>query len=479
MNLNMKKKISFISGNFNILHPGHLRLLGFAKSISDKLIVGVNSNKIAGINASVDEKLRLETVKSCSYVDEAILIKKSLKTVLLNLKPNIIVKGNEYKDLENEESKIIKKINAKLVFSSGDALFSSKDLIEENLQFPISKNYSLPKEFLKNHKIKLEKLVDYIKKIKSLNVAVIGDLIIDEYINCDPLGMSQEDSTVVVKEVNKKSYVGGAGIVALHASSIGSKVDFYSVVGKDSYAKFAKNKLKGKHLNAYLYTDPIRPTSLKKRYKTDDKTMLRVSKLYQNSISKKLQDIIFNKLKRNIKFYDAIIFSDFNYGCLPQDLVKKIIKLANKHNVMMTADSQSSSQFGNISRFKGMKLISPTEREARIACRNNEDGLIGLTEKLREESRATNIFIKLGSEGILIDTFKNTQHVTDRIPKLNNFPVDVIGAGDALLATSSLLLAAGANIWESSLLGSISAAIQVSKRGNTPIKNEEIIKNLK
>ena len=83
----MKKKISFISGNFNILHPGHLRLLGFAKSISDKLIVGVNSNKIAGINASVDEKLRLETVKSCSYVDEAILIKKSLiftRSLLLN-----------------------------------------------------------------------------------------------------------------------------------------------------------------------------------------------------------------------------------------------------------------------------------------------------------------------------------------------------------------------------------------------------------
>ena len=146
---------------------------------------------------------------------------------------------------------------------------------------------------------------------------------------------------------------------------------------------------------------------------------------------------------------------------------------------MMTADSQSSSQFGNISRFKGMKLISPTEREARIACRNNEDGLIGLTQKLREESKATNIFIKLGSEGLLIDTLKNTQHVTDKIPKLNNFPIDIIGAGDALLATSSLLLAAGANIWESSLLGSISAAIQVSKRGNTPIKNEEIVKNLK
>ena len=74
-----------------------------------------------------------------------------------------------------------------------------------------------------------------------------------------------------------------------------------------------------------------------------------------------------------------------------RDNITRTIKaiLANKHNVMMTADSQSSSQFGNISRFKGMKLISPTEREARIACRNNEDGLIGLTEKLREESRHT------------------------------------------------------------------------------------------
>ena len=68
----MKKKITFVSGNFNILHPGHLRLLKFAKSITGYLIVAVTSNKIAGQSAKIDEKLRDENIRSCSYVDKVV-----------------------------------------------------------------------------------------------------------------------------------------------------------------------------------------------------------------------------------------------------------------------------------------------------------------------------------------------------------------------------------------------------------------------
>ena len=101
-----------------------------------------------------------------------------------------------------------------------------------------------------------------------------------------------------------------------------------------------------------------------------------------------------------VKELDLLVFSDFNYGCLPQCLVQKIISLANEHSVFIAADSQSSSQIGDISRFK-VQLITPTEREARIALQNQDDGLVVLSEKLMQKTKADAIILKLGSDGMI------------------------------------------------------------------------------
>jgi bifunctional ADP-heptose synthase (sugar kinase/adenylyltransferase) len=208
--------------------------------------------------------------------------------------------------------------------------------------------------------------------------------------------------------------------------------------------------------------------------------MLRVSYLHQDAISIELQKKILARIKKNISQIDLLVFSDFNYGCLPQNLIDEIVKLAKYNNIMMSADCQSSSQIGDISKFKGMNLITPTEREARISTRNHEDGLVILADKLRRQANAENIILKMGEEGVLIHINKDetTKLFTDRIPALNSNPVDVAGAGDSLLITSSMSMACGANIWESSLLGSIAASIQVGRIGNTPLQLTELINEL-
>jgi bifunctional ADP-heptose synthase (sugar kinase/adenylyltransferase) len=140
---------------------------------------------------------------------------------------------------------------------------------------------------------------------------------------------------------------------------------------------------------------------------------------------------------------------------------------------MLVADSQSSSQIGNIARFKGMDMITPTEHEARISTRNYEDGLVVLAEQLKKQSLAQNILLKIGAEGLLIHagngSKKNAEWQTDRICALNSAPRDVAGAGDSLLITAALALACGADIWEASCLGSLAAAIQVGRVGNIPL----------
>jgi rfaE bifunctional protein kinase chain/domain len=472
------KHIVFVSGNFNIVHPGHLRLLRFAAECGDYLVVGVTEDHVKGVIISAN--LRLEGVRAIGIVDYAFIMKRPIEEVVRELRPSVIVKGKEHEKLINPEKEVIERQGGKLIFSSGETVFSSLELITNEFN-DTGKNYAvLPKDFLERHQTNRSSLLDLIERFKTKRVCVLGDLIVDEYITCEPLGMSQEDPTIVVTPIDSTKFLGGAGIVAGHAAGLGANVRFVSISGNDPARKFALQELDVAGVDATIFIDTSRPTTVKQRYRSKGKSLLRVSHLHSGAVSIEIQKKILRKIKKIIKYIDLLIFSDFNYGCLPQDLVKSIIDLAKINNVVLAADSQSSSQVGDISRFQGMNLITPTEREARISIRNQEDGLVVLVEKIREQSNVDYVLLKLGEEGLLIHSNSTDGNVwlTDRIGALNKNPKDVAGAGDSLLTVSSLALCCGGTIWEAACLGSIAAAIQVGRIGNTPIKAKELIEEL-
>ena len=309
---------------------------------------------------------------------------------------------------------------------------------------------------------------------------VVGDLIIDEHINCEPLGMSREDPTLVVTPLTTDRFVGGAGIVAAHARGLGARVKYYSVIGADPAATLAIELLKKCEVDCTLLVDESRPTTLKQRYRAGYKTMLRVSHLRQHDISAMLTAELFEKTTSAIKDADLLIFSDFNYGCLPQSLVDNIIDCCQEHGVMMVADSQASSQVCDLSRFKGMRLLTPTEHEARVSVRDMRSGLVVLAETLRQKANANDVLMTLGSEGLLIHSPRRETGnlMTDRLPAFNHSPKDVSGAGDSLLCCASMALAVGANIWQAAYLGSIAAGCQISRVGNLPLQAKDILTEL-
>lgn len=472
-------KVVLVTGNFNVLHPGHIRLLRFARECGVQLVVGVYSDNIAGKASHVSENLRLEGVRSLNFVDEAFLIDESIENVIARLRPAIVVKGKEYESALNPELPEIEKYGGRLLFSSGEAIFSSADLIHKELFHSNIRSISLPLDYMRRHKFDTSRLNGLLHKFSSKKVCVVGDLIIDEYITCEPLGMSQEDPTIVVTPLKSVRFIGGAGIVAAHAAGLGASVQFFSVVGADVSGEFAKTRLAEEGVTAYLLIDDNRPTTLKQRYRCKGKTLLRVSHLHQGALSIPLQHRLLENIEEASHGADLLVFSDFNYGCLPQPVVDKITVLAKARGMMLVADSQSSSQVGDISRFRGMDLLTPTEHEARLAIRNRDDGLVILAEGLRRQSSASNLLLKLGEEGILIHAGDGGEDwVTDRVGALNAAPQDVAGAGDSLLITSALALSCGGNIWEAACLGSVAAAVQVGRIGNTPLRTKELLKEL-
>ncbi len=464
-----QQRISFVSGNFKVIHPGHIRLLRFAKQMADLLVVGVLPRN--DFNSDINEYDRLYNVQALNVVDYAFLIHDSMKEILRSLRPDFVIKGKEHELSENEEAAILEDLGGKLIFSSGQPLPSVMDCVLPSSGQPLL-HLIQPHAYIARHSLDTPSLAALVEKIEKIRVCVVGDVIVDEYITCDALGMSQEDPTVVVTPTDTRCYLGGAGIVAAHAAGLGAHVDFATVCGTDETAAFVNKKCLDYGVTCHLFSDSTRPTTLKQRFRCRGKTMLRVSHLRQHGLDKKLSEAMLAQIRPLLTDSDLLIFSDFNYGCLSQTLVNDLIQAAVREGKMIVADSQSSSQVGDVSRFRSAHLLTPTEREARLAVHDFEAGLVVLADRLLKKAEAQNVILTLGESGILV---QENGSQTDQLPALNPAAVDVMGAGDSLLVMASLALAAGGNIWEAACLGSVAAGIQVGRQGNIPLTENEII----
>jgi rfaE bifunctional protein kinase chain/domain len=462
----------FVSGKFNVIHPGHIRLFRLGKELAQKLHVALDTE---GLNQD-EINWRVNALQAIELVDHVHTFITDNSTLIAKIKPDVVLKGREFRDKKNSEKTLVESYGGKIVFGSGINFFSETEFIDKSNLTPGLDEIKLPFSFMHRNKISKNIVKDFLKIAPSLNVCILGDLIVDEYINCHPLGMSQEEPTIVVKAVDKKKFIGGAGIVAAHCNALGANTFFVSVIGDDESGAWAKNKISEYGIREGLIFDSSRPTTLKKRFRSGSQTLFKLTELSQEIINPSLQDDVYEKFNKIVGKLDLLIFSDFSYGNLPAELVEKIMSLAMENNVLVAADSQSSSQVGNLSKFTGAFLVTPTEREARVELRDQSSGLVILLDEIRDHLRSKNVLLKLGPDGILIRGVGLNHELlpTEQVEPSNKKPVDTSGAGDSVLAASALALACGFDIYSSALLGSFIAGIQIGRLGNVPVNREEI-----
>lgn len=462
----------FVSGKFRVIHAGHLRLFRTASELGQQLIVAIDTEGLA------EEEInwRRNILRNIEYVHQVIEFDNNLEAVLRSIQPNIVVKGYEFREADNPEIEILRGFGGKLVFTSGSNFYSESDLIgKSDLEF-IENLAKLPKEFMTRNNISTKKLMEVIEAFPKLKVCVVGDLIVDEYINCHPLGMSQEEPTIVVTPVDSRKYFGGAGIVAAHCRSLGSGTTFITVTGDDETSRWASEKSAEYGVDSLKVIDFTRPTTLKQRFRSGTQTLLKLSHLNQDFLDTQKETELVEHFRKLAPSLDVLIFSDFSYGVLSPKVVDEILRISKEHGLFVSADSQSSSQIGNLGKFKKIDFISATEREARLELKDGTSGLVVVAESLRDYLETRYLLLKLGADGVLISGQDKSGRMiaTDEIGAINKNPVDTSGAGDSMLAGASLALASGASIHEAALVGSLLAAIQVGRLGNVPIAQESI-----
>ena len=477
-----KNKVILCHGVFDVVHPGHIRHLAYAKSKADILIASVTEDRYVNkgtYRPHVPEKLRALNLAAFEMVDFVFIDDeaKPLKSIEI-LKPDYFAKGFEYTKTSlptatQEEANVVENYGGTMLFTPGDIVYSSSNLI--NIAEPklgIEKLNTL----MEMNNFNFNDLKNVIKKLKNHSVHVIGDTIVDSYTRTSLIGGQTKTPTLSVLKKSQDDYIGGAAIVARHLAATGAKVYFSTVLGNDELKKFVLDGLKKDNIKSLSVIDNTRPTTNKNVIISDKYRLLKIDNLDNRPIFKKDMDTISDYIKNSKA--DAIVFSDFRHGIFNKQSIPLFTESINKSKLKV-ADSQVASRWGNITEFKGFDIITPNEREARFALADQDSTVGALAAKLFEISKCKTLFMKLGERGIFVNSIKqNNKSSYFSVDTFTNVVADAVGAGDALLAYSTLAMLETNSEVIAAILGSVAAACECEMDGNIPVQPKNVLEKL-
>tara|TARA_B100000989_G_scaffold116754_1_gene85927 strand:+ start:1690 stop:3198 length:1509 start_codon:yes stop_codon:yes gene_type:complete len=480
--LNNNKKKVLCHGHFDLIHPGHIRFLESAAKKGEELIVAVYDDEYYSSNDLINHysaDQRAKNVASLVYVDKVIIISPFVLHLLLkDINFSYFVLGEEFKYERKHEVKralnVARKNNINISYHAGEKIYSNEGFKKSQIELK-NHRWIQFKNLLNKESINLNSILKTVKKTNKKNIVVVGDVILDKYLTCQPLGMSEEAPLVVVKEIDGTMFTGGAGVVAKHIEKMGNKVELISVLGADNNRRIIEKDLSKSNVKHSFFIDNSRPTTLKTRYIVDNQKIFRVSKLNDKPISTDIEDKIIKKLNL-IKQYSILIVSDFVYGVITSRILEAIIKLQKSRKLFIIGDLQCSSQIGDVSKFRNFDVICSTEKEARIAIQDHISGLERVANLLIKKTKAKNLILKLGKDGFITYSIlgRKKEIKREHYPALEPFPIDLAGAGDTLLSAIGVAISSKLNITNASAFASCASAISVQKLGNTPINLTEV-----
>lgn len=478
------KSVIICHGTFDVVHPGHVRHLMYAKSKADILVASLTCDRHvtkADMRPYVPEDLRAINLAAFEMVDYVIVDDNPTPIATIkSVKPDFFAKGYEYVDghippKTQEEIDALETYGGEIIFTPGDIVYSSSHFIETSPPNIAADKLSVLMDAEGFTIRDLSTILDAFPKVK---VHVIGDLIVDSLTHCSVIGGMTKTPTMSVRYEGQDDYVGGAGIVAKHVAATGAEVTFSTVLGDDKLAHYALTDLEKDGVQVLPIIDRTRPTTNKNAIVANDYRLIKIDTLDNRSISKK----IVQQLRAQIQRVDAdiVVFSDFRHGIFNKHTIDELVD-AIPEKVFKVADSQVASRWGNITEFKGFDLITPNEREARFALADQDSVVRPLAQEIYRVAECKTLILKLGKRGSL--TYRTRPEGDPRtIISVDSFAtdiVDAVGAGDALLAYASLaLFASEGNEAIATVLGNIAAGLECGYDGNKSVSPSAVRKRL-
>ena len=478
------KKVIMCHGTFDVVHPGHVRHLLYAKTKGDILVASLTADEHvmkANLRPYVPEDLRAINLAALEVVDYVIVDRQAtpLKNISL-IQPDYFAKGYEYvagtvHPRTQEEIQILDSYGGEIIFTPGDIVYSSSALLE--LAPPKIATEKLM-TLMKAEGISFNDLYAALERFKGINVHVVGDTIVDSYTHCNMIGGMTKTPTMSVLFQEKIDYVGGAAVVAKHLKAAGAEVVFSTVLGEDALGKFVLDDLRKAEIKVLPIIDETRPSTNKNAIVAEGYRLLKVDTLDNRSISDKNVELLQKQISETEA--DAVVFSDFRHGIFNKHTIPRLTS-SIQSSVFRVADSQVASRWGNILEFEEFDLVTPNEREARFALGDQDSVVRPLAFELHRRSKCKTLILKLGERGTI--TYRSNAPVDYRaffaIDSFAENVVDAVGAGDALLAYSTLAMVRTGNEVIASILGCMAAGVECEHDGNWPVMPEMVRKKIR
>lgn len=305
-------------------------------------------------------------------------------------------------------------------------------------------------------------------------VLIVGDVMLDEYIWGNVRRISPEAPVPIVEIQRRTYFLGGAGNTAANVISLSGRALLGGTIGDDLQAITLCEALQEQGIKAKLLKDPARPTTTKTRVIAHSQQVVRVDHEKQYPLYPEMEETLLNWVKAHLEEANVFLLSDYAKGVVTSRLAKQTIQLAQRAHKPIIVDPKGN----DYRKYQGATVVAPNIQEARLALNRLLDpaeDLLELGRELLTLLDGSTIFITQGSEGMSL--FRSGEKVM-HIPAVTRYVYDVTGAGDTVVATLALALAAGATLEEAAHLANVAASIVVGKVGTAAATPEELKREL-
>ena len=311
-----------------------------------------------------------------------------------------------------------------------------------------------------------------LRAMRDRRLLVVGDVMLDEFIWGRVARISPEAPVPVVAVTHESRHVGGAGNVARNVRSLGGAPTLTGVVGRDAAAAHIREELAANDVVASLVSaGDNRPTTVKTRIIAHQQQIVRADREQDGDLPTAAYKELVETVRRELSNCAALIVSDYQKGVITPALTKAILPWARRRGVPVLVDPKVR----HFSYYRRVRVVTPNQLEAEQASGvriRDEASLCEAATRLLRRIACDAVLVTRGEHGMsLFQRDRRPAHV----PTFAREVYDVTGAGDTVIATLGLALAAGARLEEAAVLANSAAGVAVGKVGTATVTQEELL----
>ena len=303
------------------------------------------------------------------------------------------------------------------------------------------------------------------------SILVIGDLIVDRYVNSQGRKLSREAPVPVADFISEELVLGGASNLTNNLVALGAKVKVLGVVGKDEAGTWLVEELSRRGVDVSSIVVNDRPTSLKTRFILNHRQYLRIDKEYRSDVEPHVTKQFLTSLKDHVKGSDGVVFSDYDKGVLTPELISNVVEECRIQNKKVLAQPKIRHYLDYI----GVSMVKSNVHEGSVATgvsMVNDTSLRNMGHNLMTRLECESLLLTRSERGMILFEKKN---ITSFPPFKGPKPgFNAVGVRDCMTAVLAMSLASDAPVKEAVLLAGLAAAQQAEKIGTVVVDLKEL-----